>query len=99
LDSLSRVGTDADLKQVLDILQSFDHPMVRTEVMKCLGRMHSDSAREVCRRIVTKDPSSLEAAAALESLARRQLPEADRQAIFGAALASTNPEVLAFASL
>ncbi|MBI4863659.1 MAG: hypothetical protein HY815_25880 [Candidatus Riflebacteria bacterium] len=99
LSSLSRVGTEDDLRGVLNVLTGFDHPMVRVEVMRCLGRMGSANAREVCRRIVVKDSSSLEAAAALESLARQHLPEDDRRRIFGAALESSNPEVLAFASL
>jgi hypothetical protein len=99
LGSIARAGGEEDLRGVLAVLKDIQHQMVRIEVMRCLGRMRSANAHEVCRRIVIKDPSSPEAAAALESLARQRIPESELKPIFGAALESTNPEVLAFASL
>ncbi|MBI4863520.1 MAG: hypothetical protein HY815_25135, partial [Candidatus Riflebacteria bacterium] len=99
LASLSRVGGTEDLAPILKVFKRYEHPLVRTEVARCLGRLRTPEARDVTHRIIARDPSSPEAGAALESLVRQGMPDPDRLKIFGSLLKTSNPEVFACACL
>lgn len=99
LASLSRTGDRRDLDAILWTLRSFDHPILRAEAARSLGRIPDERARAACADLIASAPSSVEAAAALDSLVRQGVPASDRERIFGLAATSRSPEVLALACL
>lgn len=96
LASLARGGSAEEVKLVSAFLERQKTQMVRVEAARCLGRIGDPAA---CASLIARHVDAPEATAALDGLLRQAIPDGQREALFGPALASRDPEALAFACL
>jgi hypothetical protein len=99
LASLARGASADEVPLVAGVLRRFEQPLVRVESARCLGRIAHPAAREACRALIAAKPDAPETTAALDGLLRQAIPDAERLPLFEPALASRDPEALAFACL